>query len=90
MHDLLLQAGQATRHFRSPRIASRNIHGAGCTLSSAVACHLALGLGLDLGEAVDAARTYVHQAIAAGAAVQTGAGHGPLNHGAAPRAMQVR
>lgn len=88
VHDLLLQAGAPTQHFRSGRIASRNIHGAGCTLSSAVAGHLALGL--DLGAAVAAARAYVHQAIAAGAAVQTGTGHGPLNHGAAPQAMALR
>jgi hydroxymethylpyrimidine/phosphomethylpyrimidine kinase len=57
-------------------------HGAGCTLSSAIAAQLALGL--DLPAAVQAARSYVRQALAAGAKVRTGQGVGPLNHGFAP------
>jgi hydroxymethylpyrimidine/phosphomethylpyrimidine kinase len=71
----------------SPRIASRNVHGTGCTLSSAIAAHLALGLGLP--EAVSEARRYVLAAITSGAAVHTGAGHGPLNHAHAPQAMRL-
>jgi hydroxymethylpyrimidine/phosphomethylpyrimidine kinase len=63
------------------------VHGTGCTLSSAIAAHLALGL--DLTQAVTQARRYILGAIAAGAGVQTGHGHGPLNHGHAPRAMQL-
>ena len=82
----------ATRHghsqrWASPRIASRNIHGTGCTLSSAIAAHLALGLSLP--EAVTEARRYVLAAIASGAAIHTGAGHGPLNHAHAPQAMRL-
>lgn len=73
--------------FQSPRIASRNVHGTGCTLSSAIAAHLALGCALP--EAVERARAYILGAIAAGAAVQTGQGHGPLNHGFAPVAQRV-
>ncbi|ACB34470.1 phosphomethylpyrimidine kinase [Leptothrix cholodnii SP-6] len=85
VQDLLLSGPDAAPlRLESARIASRNVHGTGCTLSSAVACHLALGLGLDLAEAVQAARRYILGAIAAGAAVRTGAGHGPLNHGHAP------
>ena len=86
--DVLVQAGQPdvpampALHLRSERIASRNVHGTGCTLSSAIAAHLALGLPLR--EAVQQARIYILGAIAAGAAVQTGQGHGPLNHGFAP------
>jgi hydroxymethylpyrimidine/phosphomethylpyrimidine kinase len=74
-------------HLRSERIASRNVHGTGCTLSSAIAAHLALGLPLR--EAVQQARNYILAAIAAGAAVQTGQGHGPLNHGHYPIATAV-
>ena len=73
--------------YASPRIASQNTHGTGCTLSSAMACHLALGASLP--DAVAQARAYIVQAIASGQPVQTGQGHGPLNHGFAPRAMVV-
>jgi hydroxymethylpyrimidine/phosphomethylpyrimidine kinase len=85
--DLLLQAGQEPLRLASPRIASRNVHGTGCTLSSAIAAQLALGQHLE--EAVRLARAYILGAIAAGAEVRTGHGHGPLNHGYAPVAMQV-
>lgn len=85
--DLLLQPGRAPVRLASARIASNNVHGTGCTLSSAIAAHLALGHGLE--EAVRLARVYILGAIAAGADVRTGQGHGPLNHGHAPRAMQV-
>jgi len=85
--DVFAQAGQRHLHLRSERIASRNVHGTGCTLSSAIAAHLALGLPLR--EAVQQARNYILAAITAGAAVQTGQGHGPLNHGHAPIAMAV-
>jgi hydroxymethylpyrimidine/phosphomethylpyrimidine kinase len=71
-----------------PRIASRNTHGTGCTLSSAIAAYLALGDPLD--QAVAKARRYILQAIAMGADVYTGAGHGPLNHGHAPVAQIKR
>jgi hydroxymethylpyrimidine/phosphomethylpyrimidine kinase len=84
--DLLVRRGAPLLRLASPRIASRNVHGTGCTLSSAIAAQLALGLGLD--EAVRQARAWVLAAIAAGADVQTGRGHGPLNHGHAPRPMQ--
>jgi len=76
------------QHYRSPRIVSRNLHGTGCTLSSAIACRL--GLGDDLPAAVEAARAYIMHAILAGAPQQTGHGHGPLNHGFAPQAMHIQ
>ena len=83
--DLLGQQGGARHRYASARIASRNLHGTGCTLSSAIAAQLALGHALP--EAVGLARRYVLGAIAAGADVQTGSGHGPLNHGFAPVPM---
>lgn len=88
VHDLLLQRHAPTRHYRSARISTRNLHGAGCTLSTALACQLALGASLT--EAATRARDYVHHAIAAGASVRTGAGHGPLDHGYAPHPQQRR
>jgi len=80
--DLLVQAHGPSHRLASKRIASRNVHGTGCTLSSAIAAHLALGHGLS--EAVRLARTFILSAIAQGADVTTGYGHGPLNHGFAP------
>jgi hydroxymethylpyrimidine/phosphomethylpyrimidine kinase len=80
--DVLAQPNLALTHLQSKRIDSRNVHGTGCTLSSAIACFLALGL--DLPDAVGQARDYILRAIAKGANVRTGQGHGPLNHGHAP------
>ncbi len=85
--DVLAQPQQPLQHLRSARIASRNVHGTGCTLSSAIAAHLAFGLALP--QAVAQARAYILQAIAAGAEVRTGHGHGPLNHAYAPVAMRI-
>ncbi len=86
--DLLLtQTGDAL-WMRAPRIHSANTHGTGCTLSSAIAVHLALGESLP--EAVQAARHFVRAALLAGAEVRTGQGSGPLNHGHAPLAMRLK
>jgi len=85
--DVLAMRGEALRRLQSSRIASNNVHGTGCTLSSAIAA--ALALGLNLPQAVAEARRYVLQAIAAGAQVRTGSGHGPLNHGHAPVPMHL-
>lgn len=88
--DVLAMAGEpaaAWLRLRGPRIASHNVHGTGCTLSSAIAAHLALGCTLQA--AVQAGHAYVRGAIAAGADVVTGQGHGPLNHGYAPVSMHV-
>jgi hydroxymethylpyrimidine/phosphomethylpyrimidine kinase len=85
----LLMTGDAQAHWmRAARVPTRNTHGTGCTLSSAIAAHLALGSPLP--EAVHKARDYVRGALQAGAAVRTGAGSGPLNHGYAPEPMRLR
>ncbi len=86
--DLLVTGVGPVQRLASPRIASRNTHGTGCTLSSAIASHLALGEPLD--RAVALARGYILQAIEQGADAYTGAGHGPLNHGFAPVAQHKR
>ncbi|MDZ7867286.1 bifunctional hydroxymethylpyrimidine kinase/phosphomethylpyrimidine kinase [Acidovorax sp.] len=85
--DVLAIPGQPGHRLQSARIATHNGHGTGCTLSSAIASHLALGLPLQ--QAVESARAYIVGAIAAGANVVTGGGHGPLNHGYAPVAQRV-
>ncbi len=85
--DVLASPGHPGHRLQSARIATHNGHGTGCTLSSAIAAHLALGLPLQ--QAVENARAYILGAIAAGANVVTGGGHGPLNHGYAPVAQRV-
>jgi hydroxymethylpyrimidine/phosphomethylpyrimidine kinase len=80
--DLLLH-GDTLHRWDGPRIDTRNTHGTGCTLSTAVACELALGRPLTT--AVERARDYVRTALQAGAGLIVGQGHGPLNHGASPR-----
>ena len=85
--DLLVQPNSPSERLSSRRIQSRNVHGTGCTLSSAIAAYLALGLGLS--EAVHCARQFIVQAIAHGADITTGHGHGPLNHGFAPVPMHA-
>ncbi|OZB69246.1 MAG: bifunctional hydroxymethylpyrimidine kinase/phosphomethylpyrimidine kinase, partial [Thiomonas sp. 14-64-326] len=72
--------------WEAPRIPTRNTHGTGCSLSSAIACYLALGE--TLADAVAYGRDYVRQALLAGADMQLGHGHGPLNHGHAPLATK--
>ena len=86
--DLLLSAGGEKLWMEAPRIDSPNTHGTGCTLSSAIAAHLALGASLP--DAVQQARNFVREALQAGAQVSTGKGSGPLNHGYAPIAMRAR
>ncbi len=72
----LLVTGDDVRRFAAPRIASVNLHGTGCTLSSALAGYHALGL--DLPRAVAAAKTFVRDAIARGENFRLGHGAGPL------------
>ena len=81
--DLLVVRDAGPRWMRAPRIATLNTHGTGCTLSSAIAAHLALGSSLI--DAVESARGFVRAALVAGADVRTGAGSGPLDHGHSPR-----
>ena len=85
--DLLATRAGLRQRLESARITTHNGHGTGCTLSSAIAAFLAQGLPLP--QAVEKARAYILGAIAAGADVHTGQGHGPLNHGYAPVAQVV-
>ena len=62
--------------FTTPKIPTRNTHGTGCTLSSAIASLLARGSGLP--EAVERAKNYVAEALRT--APDIGHGAGPLNH----------
>ena len=57
---------------------TENNHGTGCTLSSAIAGYLATGM--DMESAVRNAKSYISEAIRAGAGYTIGKGHGPVHH----------
>jgi hydroxymethylpyrimidine/phosphomethylpyrimidine kinase len=75
--DLLIGQGEVVR-LSARRVATSNLHGTGCTLSSAIAAGLAKGL--DLSAAAQDAKEYVTAAIAAADKLRIGHGHGPLHH----------
>jgi len=64
--------------YDSARVKTRNNHGTGCTLSSAIASYLAKGSVIE--DAVRKAKTYISNAIASGAMYRLGNGHGPVHH----------
>ncbi len=76
--DDLLVDRRGSTWFRSPRIDTPHTHGTGCTLSAAVATRLALGD--PLADAVGAAKAYLDEALASGAARHVGRGRGPADH----------
>lgn len=75
IHDLLIQDGSVTE-YSIDRIETKNSHGTGCTLASAIAS--GLGAGLPLADAVDRAEAFVAAALSA--APGLGHGHGPMGH----------
>ena len=68
-------------------VVTRNTHGTGCTLSSAITSFLAQGLPVD--EAIGAAKEWLTKALRAGAEVEIGKGHGPVNHFFDPIKMKI-
>jgi hydroxymethylpyrimidine/phosphomethylpyrimidine kinase len=86
LSDILAQKNQDTLTFESEYIDSKNVHGTGCTLSSAIAAFVANGYSLP--EAIIFAKEYISGAIGAGKDVTTGKGPGPLNHSFSPVPMQ--
>ncbi|NJM50556.1 MAG: bifunctional hydroxymethylpyrimidine kinase/phosphomethylpyrimidine kinase [Sphingomonadales bacterium] len=74
--DQLLSPGGQIREWCNPRIDSKNTHGTGCTLASAVAC--GLGQGMDVEAAVERGIEFVR--LAMHGADGLGKGHGPMAH----------
>jgi hydroxymethylpyrimidine/phosphomethylpyrimidine kinase len=72
----LLVTEDAVHRFAAPRLASQNLHGTGCTLSSAIAANVVLGAPLP--EAIAAAKAFVRRSIMRGQHVTLGMGAGPL------------
>ncbi|MEN7548983.1 bifunctional hydroxymethylpyrimidine kinase/phosphomethylpyrimidine kinase [Rapidithrix thailandica] len=74
----LLYYNHTVKEFSAPRIETRNNHGTGCTLSSAIAAYLAKGCTLD--KAMDKAKKYITKALDNGQNYRLGKGHGPVHH----------
>lgn len=74
--DLLI--GPETRVLSAPRCATRNTHGTGCSLSSAIAAGLAQGL--TVAAAITRAHEWLQGAIGAADDLSIGFGHGPVHH----------
>jgi hydroxymethylpyrimidine/phosphomethylpyrimidine kinase len=76
--DFLLTESGKRMWFESERIETKNTHGTGCTLSSAIAAYI--GKGYSVVNAVAHAKQYMSDAIKHGAHYKLGAGHGPVHH----------
>jgi hydroxymethylpyrimidine/phosphomethylpyrimidine kinase len=75
--DYLIAAGGASA-LAAPRIATKNTHGTGCSLSSAIAAGLAKGEAMET--AVRNAKAWISAAIASADRFSVGHGHGPIHH----------
>jgi hydroxymethylpyrimidine/phosphomethylpyrimidine kinase len=64
--------------FESPRTSTKNTHGTGCSLSSAIAAEL--GKGCSIPDAIRTAKAWLTDAIEAADALRVGSGHGPIHH----------
>jgi hydroxymethylpyrimidine/phosphomethylpyrimidine kinase len=74
----VLDDGAEPLTLAAPRIATRNTHGTGCTLSAAIAALLARGLPLRA--AVRQAKAYLTEALRTSERLRVGHGHGPVHH----------
>ncbi|WP_045390985.1 bifunctional hydroxymethylpyrimidine kinase/phosphomethylpyrimidine kinase [Falsirhodobacter sp. alg1] len=74
--DLLI--GDKVTRYTAPRIATRNTHGTGCSLSAAIAAGLARGMPVEA--ALARAHEWLHGAIRAADRLAIGQGHGPVHH----------
>ncbi len=76
------QEGLRSEEFTAPRIDTRNTHGTGCTLSTAIACGLAEGKSLE--ESVKIAKEFISKALESGRQIRLGHGTGPLDFFVSP------
>ena len=86
--DILFTVNKEPIRFSVPRIDSCNLHGTGCTFSSAIAAHMALGH--DLEDAIRLAKNYISSAIDAGQNIIIGKGSGPVNHFFEPQSLKIK
>ena len=83
--DYLFANGKLLTSYRGISVNTRNTHGTGCTLSSAITSYLAREM--DMNTAIAMAKTYLSGAILAGKDVEIGEGHGPVNHFYEPKSL---
>ena len=74
----VLAEGDGIAWFEADRVETRNTHGTGCTLSSAIAAEL--GKGCSPQQAIGTAKRYLADAIARAHELDVGSGHGPVHH----------
>lgn len=76
----VLYVNESNQHhwFHAQRIQTKNTHGTGCTLSSAIASYL--GQGYSQPEAISKAKSYLTKAIESGIHYSVGHGFGPVDH----------
>ena len=76
--SLYFDENDTVTEYKFKKIDTKNVHGSGCTLSSAIASYIAQGETFT--NAVSKAQDYVYEAILNAQDVVTGKGNGPLNH----------
>jgi hydroxymethylpyrimidine/phosphomethylpyrimidine kinase len=86
--DVFARKDEETVIMETDYIESANVHGTGCTLSSAIATFMVLGNPLP--QSIHFAKKYVTGAIEAGKLFKTGNGSGPLNHSFSPAKMKIK
>lgn len=74
----VLAGPEGVRHFRSPRVVTRNTHGTGCTLSSALAA--LRPRNADWPATIAVAKRWLDGALRAADGLAVGHGHGPVHH----------
>ncbi len=85
--DLLRLSDGSTLTLPAERLATRNTHGTGCTLSATLATWL--GHGYTLEGAAKAAKAYLSAALASADRLQVGKGQGPVDHFHASAAVRA-
>ncbi|MDO5016966.1 MAG: bifunctional hydroxymethylpyrimidine kinase/phosphomethylpyrimidine kinase [Porphyromonas sp.] len=73
-----LYTREGVESYSAERVATRNDHGTGCTLSSAITAYLAQGQTMS--RAVQYGKEYLTRALLSGSTVTIGKGHGPVDH----------
>lgn len=86
--SILMQKNKPLKIYQTKKINTKNTHGTGCTLSSAIASYLALGSTLE--SAIEKAILFVDKAIREAVNFNIGLGNGPLNHFFSPNKLKIK
>ena len=86
--DYLFEDGKLLTSYRGISVNTRNTHGTGCTLSSAITSYLVLNC--DMRSAIEKAKKYLSESIEKGKDIEIGEGHGPVNHFHKPKSLFIQ